>query len=63
MFVRIQKFSVNLKPTKTNNLMISKLTIFHHKGAVEFSFVLCTLSGKHATNQLLILKLCGADLF
>ena len=43
--------------------MISKLTIFHHKGAVEFSFVLCTLSGKHATNQLLILKLCGADLF
>ena len=39
-FVRIQKFLVNIKPTKTTNVMISKLTVFHSKGAVEFSFVL-----------------------
>lgn len=43
--------------------MIFKLTIFHHKGAFEINFVLCALSGKHATNQFLVLKLFDADFF
>ena len=62
-FVRVHSISVNLKPTESIHLMISKRTIFHHKDTVVFN-VLCVLcQGKHATDQLLILKVCGADFF
>ena len=43
--------------------MISKRTIFHRKDAVVFSLLCVLCQGKHATDQLLILKLCGADFF
>ena len=54
---------MNLKPTETINLMISKRTIFHHKDTVVFSLLCVLCQGKDATDQLLILKLCSADFF
>lgn len=44
-FVRVHSISVNLKPTETIHLMISKRTIFHRKDTVVFNLLCVTLSG------------------